>query len=164
MNSKRLFVAVLILALSLVSTACGIASFSTEGGELTVTVNLSESQANRLVTNVFTTNDGDDFLFTEITGVDLMEPNIMRVSGSTADGASGTYDLAFDVVDQALKIEVVAVDVPGVTLDDPRVQAANDELERAFIEGARSEGEEGGVAEVAVVNDELVFTIRAPLN
>jgi len=164
MNPKRLFVAVLILALSLVSTACGIASFSTEGGELTVTVNLSESQANRLVTNVFTTNDGDDFLFTEITGVDLMEPNIMRVSGSTADGASGTYDLAFDVVDQALKIEVVAVDVPGVTLDDPRVQAANDELERAFIEGARSEGEEGGVAEVAVVNDELVFTIRAPLN
>lgn len=164
MNPKRLFVAVLILALSLVSAACGIASFSTEGGELTVTVNLSESQANRLVTNVFTTNDGDDFLFTEITGVDLLEPNIMRVSGSTADGASGTYDLAFDVVDQALKIEVVAVDVPGVTLDDPRVQAANDELERAFIEGARSEGEEGGVAEVAVVNDELVFTIKAPLN
>lgn len=164
MNPKRLFVAVLILALSLISTACGIASFSTEGGELTVTVNLSESQANRLVTNVFTTNDGDDFLFTEITGVDLLEPNIMRVSGSTADGASGTYDLAFDVVDQALKIEVVAVDVPGVTLDDPRVQAANDELERAFIEGARSEGEEGGVAEVAVVNDELVFTIKAPLN
>lgn len=164
MNPKRLFVAALILALSLVSAACGLASFSTEGGELTITVNLSESQVNRLMTNVFTTNDGDDFLFTEISSVDLIEPNIMRVAGATADGASGTYDLTIDVVDEAIKIEVVSVDVPGVTLDDPRVQAANDELEQAFLDSARSEGEGGGVTTVAVVGDELVFTITAPLN
>jgi len=55
------------------------------------------------------------------------------------------------------------VDVPGVTMDDPRVQAANDELERAFLENASSDGG-GGVTNVAVVGDELVFTIKAPLN
>ena len=164
MNAKRLFVAVMILALALVSTACGVMSVSTEGGELTINVNLSESQANRLIGNVITSNEGDDFLFTEISSVDLIEPNIMRVSGSTADGASGTYDLTIDVVDEALKIEVVAVDVPGVTLDDPRVQAANDELAQAFLDSARSDGESGGVADVAVVADELIFTIKAPLN
>jgi hypothetical protein len=94
----------------------------------------------------------------------LIEPNIMRVAGATADGTSGTYDLTIDVVDEAIKIEVIAVDVPGVTLEDPRVQAANDELEQAFLNSARDDGGEGGVAEVAVVADELVFTIKAPLN
>lgn len=164
MKAKRLLIAVMILALALISAACGVMSVSTEGGELTINVNLNESQANRLIGNVFTSNDGDDFLFTEIASVDLIEPNIMRVSGSTADGVSGTYDLTIDVVDEALKIEVVAVDVPGVTLDDPRVQAANDELAQAFLDSARSDGERGGVADVAVVADELIFTIKAPLN
>lgn len=164
MKAKRLLIAVMILALALISAACGVMSVSTEGGELTINVNLNESQANRLIGNVFTSNDGDDFLFTEIASVDLIEPNIMRVSGSTADGVSGTYDLTIDVVDEALKIEVVAVDVPGVTLDDPRVQAANDELAQAFLDSARSDGESGGVADVAVVADELIFTIKAPLN
>lgn len=164
MKAKRLLIAVMILALAVISAACGVMSVSTEGGELTINVNLNESQANRLIGNVFTSNEGDDFLFTEIASVDLIEPNIMRVSGSTADGVSGTYDLTIDVVDEALKIEVVAVDVPGVTLDDPRVQAANDELAQAFLDSARSDGESGGVADVAVVADELIFTIKAPLN
>lgn len=164
MKAKRLLIAVMILALAVISAACGVMSVSTEGGELTINVNLNESQANRLIGNVFTSNDGDDFLFTEIASVDLIEPNIMRVSGSTADGVSGTYDLTIDVVDEAVKIEVVAVDVPGVTLDDPRVQAANDELAQAFLDSARSDGESGGVADVAVVADELIFTIKAPLN
>lgn len=164
MKAKRLLIAVMILALALISAACGVMSVSTEGGELTINVNLNESQANRLIGNVFTSNEGDDFLFTEIASVDLIEPNIMRVSGSTADGVSGTYDLTIDVVDEAVKIEVVAVDVPGVTLDDPRVQAANDELAQAFLDSARSDGESGGVADVAVVADELIFTIKAPLN
>lgn len=163
MIAKRLLVTCLLLVFSLVSTACGITSVSTEGGELTMSVNLSESQTNRLIDTVFTNNDGDDYLFTEITGVDLVEPNIMRVSGTTADGASGTYDLTIGVVDEAIEIEVVAVDVPGVTMDDPRVQAANDELERAFLQNASSESD-GGVTEIAVVGDELVFTIKAPLN
>ena len=164
MKAKRLLIAVMILALAVISAACGVMSVSTEGGELTISVNLNESQANRLIGNVFTSNEGDDFLFTEIASVDLIEPNIMRVSGSTADGVSGTYDLTIDVVDEAIKIEVVAVDVPGVTLDDPRVQAANEELAQAFLDSARSDGESGGVADVAVVADELIFTIKAPLN
>ena len=164
MKAKRLLIAVMILALAVISAACGVMSVSTEGGELTINVNLNESQANRLIGNVFTSNEGDDFLFTEIASVDLIEPNIMRVSGSTADGVSGTYDLTIDVVDEAVKIEVVAVDVPGVTLDDPRVQAANDELAQAFLDSARSDGERGGVADVAVVADEMIFTIKAQLN
>ncbi len=164
MNAKRFLLIPMLLALSLAATACGIMSVSTEGGELTVTVNLNEDQVNSIIRRV---NDagrnGDDFLFSEISSVDLMEPNVIRVFGTTADGASGSYDATIGVVDESLKIEVTAVDVPGVTLDDPRVQAANDELAQAFLDNARSNGE-GSVAGVAVVGDELRFTIKAPLS
>jgi hypothetical protein len=163
MNTKRLLLASLILALALATAACGITSVSTEGGELTISVNLSESQVNGLIGTVFRDNTNDDFLLEEVTGVDLIEPNLMRVSGTTADGARGSYDMTIEAADEALRLEVVAVDVPGVTLGDPRVQAANDELAAAFLDSARSDEGDGGVAEVAVVDDELVFTIRAPL-
>ena len=168
MNAKRLFASLLILVLSLATAACGIVSYSTEGGELTLSVNMSESQVNRLISSVFTRNDGDNFLFTEISSVDLIEPNVIRLAGTTADGATGTYDMTIDVIDEVIKLEVVAVDVPGVTMDDPRVQAANDELEQAFLDSAGdnagSDGEPGGVTDVVVAGDELTFTIKAALN
>jgi hypothetical protein len=163
MSAKHLLLASLFLVLVVATSACGITSVSTEGGELTISVNLSEDQVNTLFGSVFRNNTDDDFLFEEITEIDLMEPNIIRAFGATPDGASGSYDVTIDVVDEALQMEVVAVDVPGVTLDDPRVQAANDELAQAFLESASSDGGGGGVAEVAVVDDELIFTIRAPL-
>jgi hypothetical protein len=163
MNAKRLFLAILILVLALATSACGVTSIGREGDELTINVNLSEDQVNALFGTVFRNNTDDDFLFEDISSVDLIEPNVIRAFGETADGESGSYDVTIDVVDQALKLEVVAVDVPGVTLDDPRVQAANEELTQAFRESANST-DEGGVAEVGVVDDELIFTIRAPLD
>lgn len=164
MNAKRILVAGLILVLALASTACGIMSVSTEGGELTIGVNISEDQVNRMVGNVLKTGTDKEFLFEDVTSVDLLEPNVMRVFGTMTDGTSGSYDMTIDAADETLKIEVVAVDVPGVTLDDPRVQAANDELAEAFLNSARSDGEGGGVVDAAVVADELVLTIKAPLN
>lgn len=164
MNAKRGFVASLLLVLSLVLTACGMMSVSTEGGELTISVNVSETQVNRIIGNVFRTDSQDEFLFEDVSSVDLMEPNVMRVFGTTAEGASGSYDMTIAAEDESIKLEVIAVDVPGVTMDDPRIQAANDELAEAFLNNARSDGEDGGVTEVSVVADELVFTIKAPLN
>ncbi len=163
MSVKRLLFVGLILALSLAATACGIMSVSTEGGELTITVNISEDQVNRMVGNVFSADSQDEFLFEDISSVDLMEPNVMRVFGTTAEGTSGSYDMTFDAADETLKLEVVAVDVPNVTMDDPRIQSANDELSEAFLNSAESGDGNGGVVDAAVVNDELVLTVKAPL-
>jgi hypothetical protein len=162
MTAKRLLLASLILALGLATSACGITSVSTEGGELTLSVNLSENRVNDIIGRIINSDDGDDFLFEDVSSVDLIEPNLIRVFGTTAEGTSGSYDLTIEAVDETLQLEVVAVDISGVTMEDPRVQAANDELAQAFLESASSEGE-GGVTEVAVVDDELIFTIQAPL-
>lgn len=162
MNAKRMLVGGLVLVLALASTACGMMSVSTEGGELTIEVNISEDQVNRMVGNVLRTGTDKEFLFEDVTSVDLLEPNVIRVFGEMADGTSGSYDMTIDAAGETLQLEVVAVDVPGVTLDDPRVQAANDELAEAFLNNARSDGQ-GGVVDAAVVTDELVLTIKAPL-
>jgi hypothetical protein len=162
MSVKRLLLVGLFLTLVAATAACGM-SVSTEGGELTITVAMSEDRVNGLMTGVIDGNTDDDFLLAEVTSVDLIEPNIIRVAGVTHDGAAGSYDLTIAAVDETIRLEVVAVDAPGVTLEDPRIQAVNDELTEAFLADARAEGGDGGVTEVAVVDDELVFTIRAPL-
>ncbi len=164
MNAKRLLLASLMLVMALATSACGTTSFSTEGGELTISVNLSEDQVNGLVGRIINSDTDDDFLFEDVSRVDLIEPNLIRAFGTTVEGTSGSYDTTIDAVDEALQLEVVAVDIPGVTMEDPRVQAANDELAQAFLDSARSDGEGGGMADVAVVDDELIFTIKAPLD
>lgn len=164
MKAQRTLLLALGLFLLLAMTGCGIASVSTEGGELTIDVSISEEQVNGIISRVLSAGgESKDFLFTETTSVDLLEPNIIRVFGKTAEGTEGSYDLTMSAVDNALKIEVVSVDVPGVTLDDPRVSAANDELAKAFLDNAQS-GDPGGVSNVAVANNELRLTIKAPLN
>ncbi len=155
--------AVLIMVLSLALVACGALSIDTDDGVLTVTVRLSENQVNSVISGVFTNDVNNEFLFDRLESVDLIEPDIIRVFGTTAEGASGSYDLAVAAESEALKFEVVAVDIPGVSIDDPRIEAANDDLAEAFLDTA-ADGDSGGVAEAGVVGDELVLTIRAPLN
>jgi hypothetical protein len=162
MSAKRLLLVGLFLALVAATAACGM-SVSTEDGELTITVAMSEDRVNGLMTGVIDSNTDDDFLLAEVTSVDLIEPNIIRVAGVTHDGAAGSYDMTIAAVDETIRLEVVAVDAPGVTLDDPRIQAVNDELAQAFLADASAESGGGGLSEVAVVDDELIFTIREPL-
>lgn len=163
MKAQRLILIVLLFVLPLAAAGCGIAGISTEGGQLTVDVNLSEQAVNNLIASVVRAGDNTgDFLLTEVSSVDLIEPNTIRVFGS-ADGVEGSYDMTMEAVDGALKIEVVAVNLPGVSMDDPRIQEANDEMAEAFLDQAQS-GDPGSVADVAVVNNELKFTFQAPIN
>lgn len=163
MKKQQWLVALVIMALSLALVACGALSISTDDGVLTVNVKLNEDQVNGIIARVFTDDVNDEFLFKQLDSIDLIEPDVIRVFGTTADGVSGSYDMTVAAENEALKFEVVAVDIPGVTMDDPRIQSANDELAQAFLDTAAESNSGGGIAEAAVVDDELVLTITAAL-
>lgn len=167
MKQSRLLVLLLSLFLLAGTTACNVIQIN--DGVVTVNVGISESTVNSIIERTLgATNNagGTDFLFTQITGVDLIEPDTVRVFGNfNRDGGvvTGSYDLAVASADGALQMQVASVDVPGVGIDDPRVQAANAALARAFQQQAATEAD-GRFASVQVVDGELRFSIEAPLN
>ncbi len=166
MKQSRLLALVLGVFLLVGTTACDI--IQVNDGVVTVNVGISESTVNAIIDRTLATGQEteSDFLFQQITGVDLIEPDTVRVFGNFDENGSpvvGSYDLTVASADGRLQMQVARVDVPGVGVDDPRVQAANSALARAFQQQAQSESD-GRFTSVQVADGELRFTIEAPLN
>jgi hypothetical protein len=152
--------------LAAVLAACG--SISMDDGTLTLDFSISEQTINGLISRTTdnAANATGDLLFDTVTGVDLIEPDIIRVFGSgTADGQpiSGSYDVRVGAEEGALRLAVTDVDVPGVGLDDPRVVQANADLQDAFTEQVTNEGGRGVVQSATISGGELRLVIAAPI-
>lgn len=161
---RKLLVLLLVVAVAL--TACN--AFSVEDGVLSFDVIVSQDVINRLVSDTArrATDRGDNVLFDDITNVELIEPNTIRVFGNgSQDGTafSGSYDLEMHAESGALRLAVTAVDVPGISLDDPRLVAANADLTEAFSDQIVSEQGEGPISEVVIEDGALRIGIAAPL-
>ena len=81
-------------------------------------------------------NDGPyEELLDEYTRIELHD-GFLRFLGSK-DGQAGSFDLSMGAEDGALKAQVVAVDIPGLELDDSLVAQVNREIEQALTEMVR---------------------------
>lgn len=155
-----------VLALGLL-TGCG--AISMEDGVITVDISLPETTINQLISQSFSQGGttGEDPLFNTITGVELIEPDLIRVFGEgQQDGApvSGSYDVSVGAEDGALRLAMVDVAVPGVSLDDPRVVEANRLLTESFNNQVRNEGGQGVIQSAAIENNALRLVIAADLS
>jgi hypothetical protein len=71
--------------------------------------------------------------------------------------------MTMEAVDGALQIEVAAVNIPGVSMEDPRIAEANSKLAEAFLDQVQSP-DAGEFTDVSVVGGELKFTFQTPFN
>jgi hypothetical protein len=163
MRSKTL-VLLITAVLAVVLSACEVFGINIDGGKLTVDVTLNEEQVNGLIARATAANGrtDTDFLLDNITRIEMIEPNTIRVFGDVA-GMEGSYDMTIDAVDGALQIRVAAVDIPGITMDDPRIQEAQSKLGQAFLDQVQS-GDPGHFTDISVIDNELKFAFEAPLN
>lgn len=152
----------------LAAVLAGCGAISMDDGVVTLDFSISEQTINNLITRA--TNEsidrGDNLLFDEVTSVDLIEPDIIRIFGEgTAEGQpfSGSYDMRVGAEEGALRLAVVDVDVPGVGLDDPRVVRANMEMQNSFSEQVVNEGGQGVVQSATIRDGALRLVIAAPL-
>lgn len=162
-------VMVAIVCLAAVAMLAGCNMFSLDDGVLTIDINISEQSINNIIAQAMRENvdRGEDILFDPVTNVEMIEPNIMRIYG-TADvngqRVDGSYDLQIGAESGALKLAVTAVDVPGVTLEDPRLVRGNKVLSDAFTDQVTTEGGRGPIQSVTIEDGGLHLTIAAPLN
>jgi hypothetical protein len=148
-------------ALLLASLACSFTGDLRRGG--TLEFSLSEDRINDLLNRSTNNLDEDDLLLDEITQVDIQDGRI-QVFGDYTDenGATqeGSYEITMAAEDGALVVEIVAVDIEGMTMDDPRVQQANEKIADALSEAAAQNQGEVAFTAVEVKDGEVSFTLE----
>jgi len=145
----------------MVTMSCSLANVGLSGEGTTITVELKEDDINRILQEG--NAHADDALFSEITSVDIQD-GFMRIFGNAkkSDGSavSGSYDAVMKAENGALKAEITAVNVEGVSMDDPKVLRANQEIADGLGKAA---AESQGVYEfetVSLGNDVMKLVIK----
>jgi len=146
MKKSSLEIILILGTLILSSLACTLGGISFSGDKVTVDVTLSEDQVNAMIEKS-TSNmvvDGDELL-KSVSEVEFHD-GFLRVFGVMEDPSgndvNGSMDVTFGVDGEALDVEITAVDFEGISMDDPRITAANEEIERSLVESvSESNGE-----------------------
>jgi hypothetical protein len=163
-NTVQLFWLVLLAAtLVLSSLACAFSGNLREG---TVDITLDEDMLNRMLREDNKASDDGADLLKDITAVD-MQDGIIRVIGvydtPAGEEAEGSYDVATYAENGELRAELVAVNMEGVSMDDPRIERVNAELTRELAETAAENRGEVEFTNVEVTEDGLKISLKLNL-
>lgn len=163
-NNPTLLIVFLLSLLALTSLACSIGGLTLARNSATLDITLSDAQIDRMFARA-TLNDeaSDDVIFRQITGIDILD-GFIRVYGTaeTADGAEveGSYDVSIDAENDVLVVQIIDVDIPGVTLEDPRIVKANRELTKELSETVTESNGEVRFKEASVEDGELKLKVQ----
>lgn len=154
-----LFCSILLIA------GCG--NIQLQDGAVLVDVNLNESQVNDLVRNAaVNAQENGRSVMTEITNIEFLGNNTIRVNGTstTNDGTTraGSFDMMFGANNGALSVQVTNVNLENLTMDSPVIQRINERLAEGFARAA-SESENVSFQSVEVTDNQLIFQIRVEI-
>jgi hypothetical protein len=160
-RTPRTFAILAVLAvLALSSLACAFGGITLGGDTASITVRVTEDQLNRMMdrSDVNVDSNSDDVLFDRVTDIEFHD-GFVRVFGE-AEQVSGSYDVSFSAADDVLQAQIIAVDVPGVSLDDPRIVKANADLTRELGEMLTESNGEVRIKEATVTESELELRVE----
>jgi len=158
-----------LVMIGLTSLACAIGGINIGKNSATIDVTLNQDQINQLLSNATVQADtsSDNSLLDKITSVEMHDGFIRTFGTKTQpDGTelSGSYDVSFGVENGALKVKIIAVDLPGVDLNDPRIVRANQEMEKGFTEMVTESNGDVLFKEAIVKDGVLKLTIQVNFN
>lgn len=159
--------AVILATLALLSLACTIGGLTLNRQAASLNITLTQDQVNTIFKNIDLTNvTGSDRLIKEIKGVELHE-GVIRVDviAQAPDGSEypGSVDLGLTTENDLLKVQITAVSVPGVDLNDPRIVKANQELTQALTESIQKTNGNVRFKTAQVKEGELNLTVEVAL-
>jgi hypothetical protein len=163
-----LMIAALLSVLVLSSLACSLGGMTIGKDAIVVDVTLNEDNLNDLIQNSHVqVNSSDDVLFDKVTKVE-MNDGFVRVFGTAENAAgdevNGSYDVSFAAENDLLVVEIIAVDVEGVSLDDPRIQKANDEIAEGLTKSVTDSNGEVMYKEAEVKDGVLRLKVQVNIN
>lgn len=149
---KRLFM--LLLIVTLAAAACDRIDIQQGPDGLNITVGLSESEVNTIVSTIIAESQNP---VVSNPSVDL-QPGRMVVSGQY-EGRSGSVTLELSVANGTVNVRATSVNVEGMDTTDEQLTNFNEELARRL--GAVALGDNTGarLTALTITNDQLRFTI-----
>jgi len=167
MKKSSLEIILVLGTLILTSLACSLGGVTISGDKAIVDITLTENQLNRMIaqSSSNTVVDGEE-LMTDVSKVEFHE-GYLRTFGTmrnpAGDEVEGSMDVTFGVENDFLTVEIIAVDFPGVTLDDPRIVKANLEIARGLTESVTESNGEVKFLAADVTEDGLHLKIEAQI-
>ena len=160
--------ATILTVLAFVTLACSIGGLTLGDHSATVEFKLTEERLNEMVANIDSVNNSDpDNLLDKITNIELHDGYIRFFGEDTLlDGSqvSGNFDISLTAVDGNLVVALIAVDIPGVDMNDPRITKVNTELSKDFSDIVAESQGDVVFKEAKVEEDLLTFTIQVGFN
>jgi hypothetical protein len=155
--------ALLLAILMLTVMACSFGGVTLQGNQALIDISLTQNQVNQIFANVTTETDSNSMFLKKVTGVEL-HSGFIRVLGTydKSDGteANGSYDVALSAQNDALKAQITAVNVEGVSMNDPRIANANQQMSRALSEAVSEANGEVMFKEVNVTEGALKMKVQ----
>lgn len=167
-SNKTKLVILAFLAVTLLTTmACGFGGISFSKGKATIDVTLTQDQVNKMIQQSNQNVEvSDDRLMEEIDRVEFHD-GFIRVFGvdkkTNGTWDEGSIDFAVSAENDALKVKIIAVDLPGVTLDDPRIVNANQQIADAMTQSVNETNGEVLFKEVSVTETGLKLKLEVKL-
>jgi hypothetical protein len=153
----------LLAALLLPALACSLGGVTIGKDSATVDVTLKQDQVNELLKNEQATSSDPDRLLDKITSVE-MHDGYMRIFGTgktpAGDEVEGSFDVSLGAENDVLQVKIIAVDMPGVDMSDPRIEKTNTELEKELTESVTESNGEVQFKEASVTEGALNLKVQ----
>lgn len=157
----------LLALIMLTSIACTMGGVTLSKDKVVIQINVTEDQVNAMLqrsdSNLVVSSEA---LLKKIDSVEFNNEYI-RVFGEvqTLDGTtvSGSFDISLKAEDGELKVQIIAVNVPGVDINDPRIVKANRELAKELSQSVRESNGDVLFKEASVSESGLMLTVEVPM-
>lgn len=163
-NTYRIELILIVFAIILSSLACSMGGVSIKGGKASIDLRLSERDINSMVVRSISQLDrGKEDLLTSVSKVTIQD-GFIRVYGTTYNAlgkeVKGSFDVVLSEDDNKLGVHVSAVDMPGITLYDPRIVKANRALARGISASVKNTHGEMKIIQAEVLEDVVHLQIQ----
>jgi hypothetical protein len=159
-----LLIIILLGMLVLSSLACSLGGVTLGDNAALIDITLNQDEINKFLNRVEVRQDySRNRLLDKVSSVE-MHDGFVRVYGSDTrpDGSvvNGSFDVSFAAEDDILKVQIVAVNIPGIELNDPRIVKANQELSDELTQSVRDSNGDVQYKEASVQDGVLKMKVQ----
>jgi hypothetical protein len=165
LRKQPLFLIIVALAaLAFSSLACSMGGVTLGNNSALVDITLNQDEINQFLNRVEVNQDySRDRLLDKVSSIE-MHDGFIRVLGSATqeDGSvvNGSFDISFAAENDLLKVQIIAVNIPGIELSDPRIVKANQELTDGLTQSVRDSNGDVQYKEASVKDGVLKMKVQ----